>query len=159
MRCTMETKGTLLHSHQGRVFSRSTRNFNCWGLNLLGFKTFGVLCCLWIRPSLSSQISWLTQEDHLCRHQHITSKTSSVLDLHTEQSYMRNQRTIQLTNLGGNYHLLGFDVSSFQHKLTSVDKKSGTKGSIVVFVASFQLRFPVSEKKVFLVVGKFSSGG
>ena len=73
------------------------RFFNCWGLNLLGFKTFGLLCCLWIRPSLSSQISWLTQEDHLCRHQHITSKTSSVLDLHTEQSYMRNQRTIQLT--------------------------------------------------------------
>ena len=25
--CTMSTKGTLVHSHQGRVFSRSTRNF------------------------------------------------------------------------------------------------------------------------------------
>ena len=52
--------------------------------------------CLNNQEWSSQSVTMTSQEDHLCHHQHITSKTSSVLDLHTEQSYMRNQRTIQL---------------------------------------------------------------
>ena len=61
---------------------------------------------------------------------------------------------LQVTGIGDHHHhhLLGFDLSSFWHKLSRVEdtvgvnKKSGTKGSIVVVVLSFQLRFPLSEK-------------
>ena len=57
-----------------------------------------------------------------------------------------------MTGINDHHHLLGFDVSSFWHKLSRVEdtvgvnKKSGTKGSIVVVVLSFQLRFPLDEK-------------
>ena len=54
-------------------------------------------------------------------------------------------------------------MSSFWHKLyrvedtVGVNKKSGTKGSIVVVVLSFQLRFPLVEKtswKMFFSAGR-----
>ena len=95
-----------------------------------------------------------SQEDHLCHHQHITSKTSSGLDFHTEQSYLKNQRTIQL--------------KKFRWKLSSSwlrcifilaqTHQSGQEIRNKRIHCSLCRFFPteISTKKVFLVLGKCS---
>ena len=105
--------------------------------------------CLNNQEWSSQSVTMTSQEDHLCHH--LKDQFSS-WPSHRTVIYEKSEDD---TVWRGNRHLLGFNVSSFWHKLTRVDKKPGTKGSIVVFVASFQPRFPPSEK-VFLVFGKFS---